>query len=271
MRFAINPATTMPYDFETDLAAYRKAGFRHLELWLDKLEKYLQCHELAEARDLLQKRELEPVGACCAVELMLEDVTTRPPRLAAFKRKLELCRKLDCPTLVIVPDFPQRSDPRAYGAVERNLTTAARIAADFDVKLALEFIQGNKLIATLATAKEIVRAVRHPNLGLLLDLFHFWMDRSHAEEIDDLQPGELLLVHLNETRSGPPECMAGDEDRVFPGQGRGNVAEMVRRIQATGYDGFWSLELFDRTVWTWPIDRILSAARESLAKVEALR
>jgi 2-keto-myo-inositol isomerase len=271
MRFAINPATTMPYDFETDLAAYQKAGFHHMELWIDKLDKYMQKHELAEARTLLAKHELELVGACCAVELMLKDVKTNPPRLADLKRKLELCQKLNCPTLIIVPDFPKQSDPGVYGTVEKNLKVAAGIAADYNVKLALEFIQGCKLIGTLSTAKDLVRAVNHPNLGILLDLFHFWMDRSHVEDIDDLKPSELLLVHLNETRSGPPECIAGDGDRVFPGQGRGNVAEMVKRIKATGYDGFWSLELFDKKVWEWPIDRIMNTARESLNKVEALR
>jgi sugar phosphate isomerase/epimerase len=242
-----------------------------MELWIDKLDKYMQKHELAEARALLARHQLELVGACCALELMLKDVTTNPPRLADLKRKLELCQKLNCPTLIIVPDFPKQSDPSVYSTVERNLKVAAGIAADYNVKLALEFIQGCKLIGTLSTAKDLVRAVHHPNLGILLDLFHFWMDRSHVEDIDDLKPGELLLVHLNETRSGPPECIGGDGDRVFPGQGRGNVAEMVRRIKATGYDGFWSLELFDKQVWEWPIDRIMSTASESLKTVDALR
>jgi sugar phosphate isomerase/epimerase len=269
MKFAINPATTMPYDFEADVNAYARGGFRHMELWIDKLDKYVQSHSLSQARDLLRERNIAPVCACCVGGICLSDVVTQPDRLADMKRKLKLCRDLDCPTLVAIPDFPPKPDATAYGTIEKNLASAAKIAGDHGVKLAFEFLQGNQLVATLGTAKKLVRAVNRPSLGLLIDMSHFWLDRSRLEDLDDLRAEEILLIHLDDMRASAAEALT-DEDREFPGKGRGIERELLPRLLATGYDGFWSVELFNKEIWSWPIDRIVSEAKRSTEYIAEL-
>jgi 4-hydroxyphenylpyruvate dioxygenase len=268
MRFAINPATTMPYDLETDVAAYQRAGIRHMELWIEKLDRYLQNHTMAEARDLLERHGISLVSACSVGGVLLADVNGNPPILRDLQRKLELCRDLRCPVLLAIPDFPAKAEPGMYVAAEANLRSTARIAADYGVRIALEFLQGTKLVATLATAKQLVRGAGHPSLGITLDLSHFWMDRSHVEDITDLTPDELLMVHVDDMRAIPPE-LSTDYDRIFPGQGRGIDRELIPRIAATGYDGFWSVEIFNRDVWAWPVDRIVGDAVASIAYLQS--
>lgn len=269
MKFAINPATTMPHDFEADVNAYARGGFRHMELWIDKLDTYVKSHSLAQARDLLRERSVSLVGACGVGGISLNDVATQPERLAELKGKLGLCRDLGCPTLVAIPDFPQKPDATAYGKIEKNLASAAKIAGDYGVKLAFEFIQGNKLVATLGTAKKIVRAANHPNLGLVIDMSHFWLDRSRLEDLDDLRAEEILLIHLDDMRTIAAEALT-DEDREFPGKGRGIERELLPRLLATGYDGFWSVELFNKDIWAWPIDKIVAEARRSTEYIAEL-
>lgn len=267
MRFAINPATTMPYSFEDDVRAYRNAGITHMELWMEKVETYLQEHSLQEARDLLAETGIEPVAACCIAGVMLQNVTETVDTLAEVRARLELSRELGCRTVVAVPDFPKRVSPGMYGKVERNLRSLAALAADHDVRIAIEFLQSNTMLASLATAKQLVRGVAHPAMGIVLDMSHFWMDRSHLEDIDDLTPEELFLVHIDDMAAIEPERMT-DYDRTFPGKGRGIDREIAPRIAATGYQGFWSVEVFNRSVWEQPVDQIATDAAASMAYFE---
>ena len=53
MKPCISQATTLSTPFEADLAAYARGGWTAVELWLTKLETYLESHPVAEARRLL--------------------------------------------------------------------------------------------------------------------------------------------------------------------------------------------------------------------------
>jgi len=267
LRVSVNPATTMPYTMAQEVPAYAAVGIRHMELWLDKVDAHVSEHGLDSVRALLTDHGIAPVAACAAGGVMLHDVRSRTDALEDFRRRLEFCRTLVCPILVTVPDFPDQAEQGMYATAERNLRVAGEVAADHGVRLAVEFLQGNRLVATLATAKQLVRGAGHPSVGILLDLSHFWLDRSHVEDIDDLTPDELLLVHLDDMAPGWPELLT-DYDRVFPGQGRGIERALVPRIQATGYDGFWSVEIFNRSVWEQPVDWIARETATAIAFVE---
>lgn len=252
----------MNYDFEVDIASYHAAGITHMEFWIDKLDRYMEHHELAEVHDLLSSHDLTMVAALCLVEIMLKDVTAEREQFAEFKRRLVLCRDLGCPVMIFIPENPDTVTRELYPVMERNLRRACEVAAEHNVSLALEFLQGNRLVSTLATAKKIVRNVDHPNLGLLLDLSHFWMGRSDVADLEDLDKQELLLVHVDDMERFEPEFLT-DHDRTFPGKGRGIDRHILPAIEATGYDGFYSLELFNRRIWAKPIDEIVAESVQS--------
>jgi len=268
MRFAINPATTMDHAFETDVAAYHTAGITHMEFWFDKLDPYMEHHDLAEVRELLSRHDMTMVAALPLVQIMLEDVTSDEDRLKEYERRLGLCRDLGSSVMIFIPENPDDPGRDVYPVMEKNLRRACAVAADHDVKRALEFLQANPLVSTLSTAKRIIRNVDHPNLGLLIDLAHFWMGRSDLSDLADLEADELLLVHVDDMTQVEPEFMT-DHDRIFPGRGRGIERHILPAIQATGYDGVFSLELFNRSIWAQPIERTVSQSVESFDYLES--
>ncbi|MAE62685.1 MAG: hypothetical protein CMJ18_00310 [Phycisphaeraceae bacterium] len=262
MQFAINPITTMNYEFDVDVAAYHAAGITHMEFFVDKVDRYLEQHDLSEVRGLLSAGGLTVIAGICVAQIMLEDVTADPERSTEYRSRLALCRDLDCQVLVFIPENPPDPKRDVYPTMERNLRRACDVAAEYDVRLALEFLQGNTLVSTLATAKQIVRNVDHPALGLLIDLSHFWMGRSDLADLEDLSPDEILLAHVDDMTSIEPEFLT-DHDRTFPGQGRGIERHVLPAIEATGYAGHYSLELFNHDIWARPIDQIVSESVES--------
>ncbi len=61
MRVAFHGATTMTSDLETDVRVTAGAGFKALELWASKVDKYLETHSVAELKALLADNNVAPM------------------------------------------------------------------------------------------------------------------------------------------------------------------------------------------------------------------
>ena len=64
MKPCINEATTMTSSFETDIKAYSEAGFKAMEIWLEKVKKFITDNSLEVAKKLLEMSGLKAVSAC---------------------------------------------------------------------------------------------------------------------------------------------------------------------------------------------------------------
>ena len=64
-----------------------------------------------------------------------------------------------------------------------SLTQAAQWAAGFDVTLALEFRARDAFCASLDTALALIEQCGEPNVGVNLDLFHYYTGPSKFEDL----------------------------------------------------------------------------------------
>ncbi|MHC5537073.1 sugar phosphate isomerase/epimerase family protein, partial [Singulisphaera rosea] len=71
MKPCISQATTLSTPFEEDLTAYSQAGWSAVELWLTKLETFLESHSIDEAKTRLAENRLEAVAASSQGGLLL--------------------------------------------------------------------------------------------------------------------------------------------------------------------------------------------------------
>lgn len=248
MKLAINEATTMHGSFQEDIETYAAAGFKYVELWLDKVQEYVDEHSLQDARHLLDDNDMEAVGSCFHVGLMLTSGQERADALDGLRRKLEICQALDAPNLIVCPDGPSDELESAhYEKAARGMAEAADIAADYGVTLGIEFIQGHPFVGTAVTAAEMAIHADRDNVGILFDTFHFYAGCSKVVNIPRVAD-QVSFVHLNDCPNMPVE-LATDADRCFPGEGMFPLSRIVSDLAAGGYEGFLSLELFDEDVW----------------------
>ena len=238
----------MTTDFVTDVKAYAAAGFLAMEIWLDKVFDYLKDHDLAEAKHLMACHGMKVAAACCHTGLLFSEGKKREDQGIEFIRKLKICQALECPVLIIVPDVPEEITSNAYDIAAERLHEAGQIAASYGVHLALEFIQKTPFVSCLDTAIRLVRKADHPNVGVLLDIFHLCVGTSKLIDIERLQAGELKFVHLSDAHDLPRELLQ-DRHRVWLGEGIFPLERILSMIEATGYEGYASLELFDQAVW----------------------
>ena len=62
MKLAFHSATTMTCDLETDVAVTAGAGFKALEVWAAKLDRYLAAHSLADLSALFRDHGVMPLA-----------------------------------------------------------------------------------------------------------------------------------------------------------------------------------------------------------------
>ena len=272
-RLCVNPATTMPSDFATDVRAYSAAGFRAMELWLAKVERYLaEGGSLAAAASLLREHGLRAPAACSQGDLMLSEGEERRRSLDELRRRLEILAAIGCPTLIVVAEALPQPLPRPldslYARAAAGLAEACDLARPYGVSLALEFIKGPRLAGTPLTAQEIARRAERENAGVLFDTFHFYAGYGKLEDLERLDGRRVLFVHVNDAPGSFPREALSDKERVFLGEGGFPLAAIFQGLRRAGYAGYYSLELFNDEVWA--LDPFAAARRAYANMVERL-
>lgn len=266
MQPCINEATTMTTDFATDMRAYAEAGFESVELWLPKIESYLEGKSVAAVERLLKQQGLRAVAACAQGGILLSEGEQRHTALEQLRSRCALTAALGADTLIVFSEQGDGVDEGTYARAAANLAEACDVAAEYGVTVALEFIKGSRLVGSPRTAQAVMRQADRANLGLLFDTFHFYAGVSKMEDLEALDVSRLALIHVNDARDRPREIWT-DADRVLPGEGVLPLREMLSRLAAKGYEGYCSLELFSRPLWEGdPFD----VARRAHASLTAL-
>jgi 2-keto-myo-inositol isomerase len=248
MRFCISEATTLPSTFAEDVDAYASGGCHALEVWLTKLEAHLEKHSVADTRKLLEDRQMTLAAASYQGGLLLSQGEQRKAHYDHFKRRLDLCQAFAIPTLLVVADFVEKVDATGLQRAVVSLAQSAQWAAAFNVRLALEFRGSASFCASLDTALALVAQCGEPNVGVNLDVFHYYTGPSKFEDLALLSRDNLAFVQLCDLL-GMPRELASDADRIFPGEGDFQLGPILQHLKAIGYDGWISLELMNPTMW----------------------
>lgn len=142
--------------------------------------------------------------------------------------------------LVFAGRAPQPHDDAAIAAraarTIEGLATLAPHAQSAGVVFGLEPLNRfeTDIVCTTRQGIEVVDAVDHPGLGLMLDTFHMAMEeRSIADAIRAAGP---RIVHFQ----------ANENHRGYPGTGQVPWPEVMHALTETGYTGPISLEPFRR-------------------------
>jgi sugar phosphate isomerase/epimerase len=248
MQPCISQAATLPTSFADDITGYAEGGVNAVEIWLTKLEQHLQQTSPADTRRLLADRGIRPVAAAYQGGLLLSGEAERKVHYEHFKRRLDLCQYLGIPTVVLAADAITKPERTMLGSAVIGLAEAARWAQAFGVTLALEFRSRGSFCSSLDTALSLVAACGEPNVGVCLDLFHFYTGPSKFDDLALLTRDNLAHVQVCDL-AGVPRELATDADRILPGEGDFHLTPIFERLRAIGYTGWVSLELMNPVLW----------------------
>ncbi|MFF1299969.1 MULTISPECIES: bifunctional sugar phosphate isomerase/epimerase/4-hydroxyphenylpyruvate dioxygenase family protein [unclassified Streptomyces] len=228
------------------LTAAARAGFDGVEIFENDLlaspltpeEIRTRCADLGLGIDLYQPmRDMEAVP---------EEQFAQNLRRA--RHKFELMGRLGTDTVLVCSSVhPLAVDDDALAAEQ--LGRLADLAQEFGVRVAYEALAWGRHVSTYDHAWQIVRAADHPALGTCLDSFHILSRGSEPKSLEAILdiPGEkIFFLQLADAPLLAMDVLQWSRHyRCFPGQGGFDVADLVRRVLHTGYDGPLSLEVFN--------------------------
>lgn len=244
----LSQVSSLGSSFEDDIDGYADAAGSAIELWLTKLEEYLTAHTVIEVKSRAADRGLKLAAASFQGGLLVSQGEARRVAWDQFQRRLDLCAELTVPVLVVVADFLGPFNETDIERAQVSLRQAGEAAAKCNVRIALEFQARNTFVNNLETAAMLVEAVGHPQVGICLDLFHFFIGPSKFDDLGLLSPRNLFHVQVSDVGDRPRE-LASDADRILPGDGDFRLQPVFDVLRRIGYEGAVSLELLNPMFW----------------------
>lgn len=267
-QFGLNGATTGEADLLTDLRAARVAGYDVLEVRDTKVRGYLE----AGGRLEWFRAALTEAGVVVYTVNALEhsthvtgaDLDVLVDRCRVF---CEYAEALDAPYVVAVPSFLGEITDRAHipEVAASSLAAMADVAAAYGVGIGFEFLGFEDCsVNTLGAARAIVERAARPNVGVVIDAFHYYAGGSTPDMLAGLDPARVFIVHLDDAEDRPRRELR-DAHRLLPGDGVIPLRDLVGRIESLGYRGPWSIELFRPEYWAWDPVHLARVSREKMA------
>jgi 2-keto-myo-inositol isomerase len=273
MKIALNGATTMRADLQTDIRAASAAGYELIEIWAAKLREFLKTNTVADLKNRLTENNLEPYSINS-----IEHITFRNHEdYANIKVETEelsrIAAEINCPYVVVVPGkLPQNaSEEEIIEESVKVLHELADIADKYNLGLAFEFLgQSDCSVQTLDLDKKIIERVNRSNVGLVIDTFHFYAGNSTFEAIETLDPKKLFIFHINDAEDLSKENLT-DAHRLYPGMGILPIREIKERFDRIGYDRMVSIEIFRPEYWNENPFDVAKKAKAATEKVLGLK
>ena len=159
-------------------------------------------------------------------------------------------------TAVVMPWSDERAFDANYAFHVERLKPVAAILGEYGCRFGLEFIgprtlrqdRKNEFIHTMNGMRALCRDLGS-NVGLLLDLWHWYSSHGTWEDLSRLGNDDVVNVHVNDAPAGIPVDEQIDNERCLPGEtGVLDVGRFLAVLEAMGYDGPVTAEPFSARV-----------------------
>jgi 4-hydroxyphenylpyruvate dioxygenase len=254
--------------FDRDLEDFAGAGCTSVEVWLTKLETYLESHSLKDVRYWLDKTQLSLGAGSLQGGLVASQGEARNEAWNLFRRRLDLCRELAIGTIVVALDVPPPLNQQTIERVQVSLVQIAQEAGQRGLRAALEFQATSAFGNNLQTAAALIAETGSPHLGICLDAFHWHVGPSKTEDLGWLTTDNLFHVQVSDLADTPRE-LARDADRILPGEGDIPLAPLIEHLRRIDYRGCVSLETMNPQLWQVPAVSVADAGMAALTRLLA--
>jgi len=260
---------TLAGPLEAKLRAVRDAGFGQIMLWA----RDIVGHPDGEAAAIAAVRQS---GLRVTGLQVLRDFEGLSDHLHAYKvdvakAMLGMCRAIGCEVLLVCSS----SSTHATGdtdALIRDLQKLAMLAVPLGIRVAYEALSWGRHVNELSQAWALVERADRANLGLAIDSFHILAVKTDLDALEDIEPHKVFMTQLSDfmwqdVRSPEERVNTARHFRVFPGEGvhSAQVADLLRRLDALGYRGDYSFEVFNDDYVQLPLATVAERARRSVA------
>ena len=230
-------------DLVEKLEAAASAGFAGVEVFDNDLLSF--SGTAADARRIAADLGLEIVSF-----QPFRDFEGMPPAkrervFARAERKFDIMQELGCDLLVVGSNTAPDSVDDVVRAAS-DLRELGERASARGVRVGFKALAWARHIKTYQRAWEAVRGADHKAIGLILDSFHTFAGQADLTGLRAIPGSCIFLAHLADATAIHADLLAQNRHFTnFPGQGELPLLEFMEALQATGFSGPLSLEIFN--------------------------
>ncbi len=263
-RLALHMWTIDTTPLATALDAARVAGYDAVEL---RRTDFKRCFDAgmtnAQVLDLIRKGGI-PVGVLGVEYGWLFATGDESKRLfKGFRESCENAVALGCNMLMSAPG--PVSGP--IGGAIKYLREAGDIAAEYGLRLAIEFNSQHEVLNSLAVLTELITGADKPNCGYLIDAYHFTRSGAGGRGFETVPAEQIFCFQYSDLSPNPVTGVKRPTDRLPPGKGVVKWREILTLLAEKKYTGYLSYEAPNPDQWVRsPYD----VAREGVELTRAL-
>lgn len=244
-RLSMNEMTTFRWSFEEDVENYRRAGYRAIGVWRQKLSDFGE----EKGIDLLSESGLHVSNLLWAGGFTGSDGRSFRESIEDAAEAIELAGAMRADCLIVYSGGRGgHTQSHARRLLRDALRELAPQAAAAGVILAVEPMHENcaiewTFLTRLEHTLELLDQVESPQVQLAFDTYHLGHEPGICEALARCA-ARVAIVHLGDGQMPPGQ----EQNRCRIGQGCLGLRDIVRCLEQGGYRGFYDVELFGEDI-----------------------
>lgn len=268
-KYCMNTSTLMGFKLPIadELRLIAKAGYQAVEPWIRELDAHRSSGgSLEDLGKLRGDLGLEVPSAIGFFPWVVDDESERRKGFEEAKRSMDVVRRIGGTRVAAPPVGATETEGMDLRRIAERYHALLELGRETGVTPEAELWGFSKTMGRLADVAFVAIASGHPDACILPDVYHLYKGGSPFEGLRLLNGRLIPAIHMNDYPAQPPRESIGDADRVYPGDGVAPLGQILRDLSAAGFEGFLSLELFNREYWNRDAETV---AREGIEKMRA--
>ncbi|MGH7192895.1 MAG: sugar phosphate isomerase/epimerase family protein [Candidatus Saccharimonadales bacterium] len=245
-RLALHMWTIDTTPLKIALDAARVAGYDAVELRRTDFKRSFDAGmNNAQVLDLIRNAGI-PVGVLGVEYGWLFATGDESRRLfKVFRQSCENAVALGCTMLMSAPGPVSGPIKDAI----KYLHEAADIAAEYGLRLAIEFNSQHDVLNKLDVLRELIEGAGKSNCGYLIDAYHCTRSGAGGRCFEDVRAEQIFCFQYSDLSPNPISGVKRPTDRLPPGKGVVKWREMLGLLAEKNYTGYLSYEAPNPEQW----------------------
>jgi 2-keto-myo-inositol isomerase len=256
----------LPLVQELEIAA--KVGYQAVEPWLSEVEQYQKDGgTLADLKKRIADLGLTIESVIAFAEWIVDDSAKRAKALEQLKREMDVVAQFGGKRIACPPSGATNAAITDLRAIAERYRAVCELGTQTGVAPELEIWGFSKTLGRLGEAAQVLIEAGQPNGRLLPDVYHLFKGGSDFEGFRVINGRIIPLIHMNDYPGSTTPERATDALRVYPGDGIAPLGKLLRTLKASGFNGYLSIELFNRQYWEQDATAVARTALEKTRTV----
>lgn len=266
-KYALNMSTLRGHKlgFQKEIETASKAGFEHVEIWINSLQDFLKKGTTAEARKILKNEGIVAEDAIGFAPWIVNDAFTRSKALEQMKQEMDMLAEIGCKRIAAPPMGATTGESLDLKQAAERYHAILELGEKSGVVPHLELWGFSKNLSRLSELMYVAVECGHPSAKVLMDVYHLYRGGSGLQQVAWVGKPFIEVFHVNDYPASPAQNVIKDSDRVYPGDGIGPLKELFTILKNPEKPVILSLEVFNPDYYA---QDALLVAKTGLAKMK---